>query len=528
MYFIRPRQRGQQEGGEIGRQDWTYRGTARIAALVLAAAAAMGSAVVGATVGSAAAKTRRPDVAACALGRVPAELTTALPAAIATAEQRFASSLHGVSGADRQRAEQAFATGVAAYLYGIPPVRVRLTVQRFPRNVLVGIAKLATPATRTVVAPNHDTLYSVSQLDLGAGPLVVDAPATGGRYSVLQLLDAYTNAAYIGAGSERDHHQAVAIVPPGWQGSLPAGVRVIRSPTKLVWLLGRTLVDGPADVAAAKKVMQRYSLTPLGDWMAGKRNAAVVLDSFAGNQRPISTPTGLAFFDALGDALAADPPPARDACALRAFAKIGVGPGLHPTGGADLLVTRALVAAAHAGPGVIDRIATIAQRRSRQDHNGWSFSPPDTAKFGTDYAHRALVGARGLAANVPSQAIYPHAYWDRDGHRLTGRHNYVIHFRRAQLPPVRSFWSITMYGRSLYLVPNAIHRYTVGDRTRGLHYGRDGSLTIYIRHKPPPARQRANWLPAPVGRFELHLRLYEPKRTATNGRWEPPVVRRTN
>ena len=60
----------------------------------------------------------------------------------------------------------------------------------------------ATPGDRTVVAPNHDTMYTVSQLDLRDGPMVIDAPATGGRYSVLQLLDAYTNAvSYIGAGA---------------------------------------------------------------------------------------------------------------------------------------------------------------------------------------------------------------------------------------------------------------------------------------------------------------------------------------
>lgn len=95
-----------------------------------------------------------------------------------------------------------FATGVAAYAYGLPPVLLRLTVQRFPRNQFVGIAQLTDASVRAVVAPNHDTLYSVSQVDLSNGPVVIDAPATGGRYSILQLLDAYTNDfAYAGAGA---------------------------------------------------------------------------------------------------------------------------------------------------------------------------------------------------------------------------------------------------------------------------------------------------------------------------------------
>jgi hypothetical protein len=468
-----------------------------------------------------------PDVPACALGRIPAPLRTVLPRAIATRERHFVRSLHGVGQRRRRRAGRVFAGGVAAYLYGLPAVRVRLTVQRYPRNLLAGVAQLATPDLRTVVAPNHDTLYSVSQLDLSGGPLVVDAPATGGRYSVLQLLDAYTNAAgYIGAGTERDHDQAVAVVPPGWQGSVPAGVRVIHSPTNLVWLLGRTLVDGPEDVAAAKAVMQRYSLTPLGDWLAGTRKPELVLDSPRGDQGPVGTPTGLGFYDAVGDALAANAPPARDECALRAFRHAGVAPGLHPSAGADPLTARALLAARHAAPHVVDRIATINQRDSRRGHNGWSFSPSDTARFGTDYAHRAIVGARGLAANVPRQAIYPHAYWDRDGRRLNGHHRYVISFPSGELPPIRAFWSMTMYDHSLFLVPNPIDRYNVGDRTPGLHYGRGRSLKIYIQHKPPSAERQSNWLPAPSGRFELHLRLYEPKRSATNGKWRPPTITR--
>jgi len=168
-----------------------------------------------------------------------------MPNAIAEAQRRFGATLRDSSAADRAHAEADFAAAEAAYLYGMPTVRPRLTVQRFPVNQFLGIGELAGPQERAVVAPNRDTLYSVSQLSLANGPLVIDAPATGGRYSVIQLLDAYTNDfAYIGAGAERDTARSVALVPPGWQGALPDGVQRIDSPTKPVWLLGRTLIDG--------------------------------------------------------------------------------------------------------------------------------------------------------------------------------------------------------------------------------------------------------------------------------------------
>jgi hypothetical protein len=495
-------------------------------ALICIAAAA----TLGATCASAAAKApkpAKPAVRACAIGRPLPALRELLPRTIARDQTTFARRLRGVSEADRRRATKAFATGEAAYVYGMPTVLVRLTVQRFPTNLLIGVGRLATPDQHTVVAPNHDTLYSVSRLDLSSGPLIVDAPASGGRYTVLQLLDTYTNAfAYIGTGSERDHDESVALVPPGWQGSLPAGVRVVQSPTRLVWLLGRTLVDGPADVPPATDLMRRYALTPLSDWMGGKRDREVVIPSSAGNQSAVVVPGGLAFFDALGQALAADPPPPSDACALGAFAAAGIGPGLTPSTGSDPLVARALSAATTAGARLVGRAVVVQRRDSQRRHDGWAFSAADVGQFRADYAYRAVVASVGLAANTRAQAFYPNTDLDSDGKPLSGHHRYVLTFRPGQLPPVNAFWSLTMYDSERFLVPNPISRYSVGDRTPGLGYGRGGSLKIYVQHHPPTAARQANWLPAPPGRFELHLRLYEPSPAATNGKWRPPTVTR--
>jgi hypothetical protein len=438
----------------------------------------------------------KPAVPACALGKLPASLRTLVPAQIERGQKRF-------SGDD-------YARGVAAYLYGLPTVLTRLTVQTFPRNQLVGIGQLTTPATRTVVAPNHDTLYTVSQIDLGAGPLLIDAPASPDRYAVLQLLDAYTNAfAYIGSGPDRERASTTALVPPGWQGSLPAGVRVVHSPTKLVWLLGRTLIDGDADLPAAKALMAQYSITPLG----GQRVPELVLPAFPGRP-PIGVPKGRAFFEALKAALGADPPPSSDACAVRAFA------------GIETADSRVLAAAAEDGDKLVTRAYAVLQRTDRRAHNGWTFTAPDTGRFGTDFAYRAVIAKYGLGANLNSEALYPNTTLDRQGRALSGKHDYVVTFPAGELPPVRAFWSLTLYDSDRFLVANPIDRYAVGDRTAGLRYRRGRSLTIYVSHRQPAAARRSNWLPAPSGHFSLYLRLYEPKAAATNGRWQPPTVLR--
>ena len=417
---------------------------------------------------------------------------------------------------------------MAAYVYGLPPVSLRLTVARFPLNQLVSVAKLADPSTRTVVAPNNDTAYSVSRLDLSSGPLVIDVPDTRGRYYVLQLMDAYTNVfGYVGRRTTGTKRGSFAILPPRFRGALPTGLRSIRSPTRLVWLLGRTLVDGPADIPAAKAVMAGYSLTPLTVWASGRRNTPIVLDDFPPRLARLVVPKGLAFYDALGENLREDPPPRRDRCALRAFAAVGIGRGRRPSAeiGSPLL-RGALRAATHSGSRLIDRAVDRADRYSRRRNRGWLLPGAYVGRFGRNYLARAVVTRVGLGANTREEALYPIAFRDSKGRRLTGRHRYVVRFRRRELPPVRAFWSLTVYDREGFLVRNPIDRYSVGDRTRGLHRGRGGSLTLYVQHSAPAGRRRSNWLPAPRGRFRLMLRLYEPRRSALTGRWRPPPVRR--
>jgi hypothetical protein len=466
-----------------------------------------------------------PSVSRCALGQLAPELRSQLPRQLGTAERRFAAS---VRQRDREHAGRAFSTGAAAYLYGLPPVLLRQTVQRFPRNTLVGIARLATPESKTVVAPNHDTLYSISRLDLSDGPLVIDAPATQGRYSVLQLLDGYTNAfAYVGSGAERQRDATVMLVPPGWQGTLPAGVRTVRSPTKLIWLLGRTLADDAADIVEAGQLMGAYAVTPLAAWLSGQRIRATVLSAFPASRSTVELPGGVSFFDALGDALAADPAPSRDDCALRALARVGIGAGRKPSATADALTRKALSAGVRAADRLIDISVKTLRRSSQRQYNGWGVSAPNTGRFGTDYSYRAVIARIALASNTPREAVYPTTDTDSRGRRLNGRHRYVVSFRAGALPPVRAFWSLTLYDRELFLYDNPVDRYSVGDRTDGLLYGPGRSLKLYVQHDPPSGARRANWLPAPAGPFYLYLRLYEPKRAAASGKWKPPTVSRT-
>jgi hypothetical protein len=102
----------------------------------------------------------------------------------------------------------------------------------------------------------------------------------------------------------------------------------------------------------------------------------------------------------------------------------------------------------------------------------------------------------------------------------------VLHFDKGQIPPVRAFWSLTMYNEEQFFAANPQNRYAIGDRD-ALKYNPDGSLDIYIQRESPGKDKESNWLPAPAsGTFTMNLRLYWPKQEVLVGSWSPPGVAR--
>ncbi len=439
-------------------------------------------------------------------------------------------------------AAQAATAARAAYLYGIPlmeflrtareqtSVTVPDTHSDAPLNQLGNARRLATPSNHVIVQPNNDTLYSMAHVDLSAGPLVLHVPTVSGhRYYSFEFMDPYTNVfAYVGTRTTGDGAHTFLITGPGWHGHVPAGLRRIRSPYARAWLAGRTLVDGPADLAAAHRVQDGYRLLPLSaytrhglNWSPPRPRHIVT------TPKRYAEPVGLAFFDALGLALAQNPPPSRDHAELALLRSVGVGPGLRPSKEhLSVAVAAALRSAVASGPQTVLALKTQIAASSVIVHHGWFVPPADTGDYGTDYPWRAVVALNGLAANRPAEAMYIVGVRDGSLGLLTGADHYVIHFPAGGLPPARYFWSLTMYDASFYLVPNARHKYEVGNRTAGLRRNPDGSLDIYIGHTRPAGAPVANWLPAPAGAFEVTLRLYGPQASALEGTYNYPGITR--
>jgi hypothetical protein len=147
------------------------------------------------------------------------------------------------------------------------------------------------------------------------------------------------------------------------------------------------------------------------------------------------------------------------------------------------------------------------------------------AEWGTDYFTRTAVAKSNIFVNLPKETKYFYQDLEARGLRLNGAKRYTVTFFKGQLPPVKGFWSLTLYNEHHFFASNDLNRYSLGTKNTNLKYNPDGSLTLYVQAEPPEEAMRANWLPAPKDDFSLYLRAYWPREEILQGRWLPPAVK---
>ncbi len=422
--------------------------------------------------------------------------------------------------------------GAKAYLFGYPLVIMDVTRENTVQatgvqNGLVRIREFPDARFKYVVRPNVDTLYTSAFVDMAAGPWVFEMPPNDQRYELMQFMDGWTDVfADPGTRTAGPAGGRYLLVGPDWKGESPTGMTLLRAPTRIVWLLGRTQTNGTADYETVHRIQDGLKLRRLADWYSGR--AETQAPRKAAGTRPPPPAARMrdmdveAFFTRLAMLMVENPPAAADAPMIATLARLGVEPGRAPRWGA---IDRWCVSL---GRWLADRKISIGVKEPRNLVRGWLTPPSNLGNYGTDYGTRAAVAMVGLGANLPADAIYPTTRVDAGGHALDGSHRYRLHFAPGELPPVRAFWSVTAYGADDFLIDNPTARYALGDRDR-LAFNSDGSLDLLIQAEPPAADLRSNWLAVRVGEpFELTARLYWPGAKALDGRWSMPAVERVD
>lgn len=446
---------------------------------------------------------------------------------------------------DAAKEAEAFALAAEAYIYGYPLVTMEMTRRvmtnveqplgtRAPMGQFVRMREYPTAAFRDVTAPNADTLYTTAWFDVSKEPWIVSVPDMKERYFLLPMLDGWTNVFEVpGKRTTGTKAQTFAITGPGWSGELPAGVTQYKSPTSLVWLLGRIYSTGtPQDYKEVHALQDKITAVPLSSWgkpftsEPGKVDAAIDMKLAVRDQ--VNALDANAYFKLLAELLKTNPPAAEDAPMVAKLAKIGIVPGQ----GFDAAKLEPAVAKGMAQapkPAQEQIMAWMKEGVAGGDfklENGWAFTTK-TGLYGTSYLQRALVTAIGLGANRPQDAVYPTSTGPDLVQKYSGAKKYVMRFDKGQLPPVNGFWSLTMYDKDYFFVENPLSRYTLSGRNK-LKANADGSVDLYLQADSPGKDKESNWLPAPKDEFILMLRLYWPKETPPSildGSWKVPEVK---
>lgn len=430
-----------------------------------------------------------------------------------------------------------------AYIYGYPLVTMEMTRRvmtnvekpegtRAPMGSLVRMRHYPSAAFRDVTAPNADTLYTTAWVDVGQEPWVLSLPDANGRYFLMPMLDGWTDVFQVpGKRTTGTKAQKYAITGPGWKGTLPRGVIEYRSPTSLVWILGRIYCTGtPEDYKAVHALQDQIALFPLSAYGKSFNPPVGKVDPTVDMKSPVRAQVNAlkidAFFNLLNQLMVANPPSPEDAPILSRMAKIGVGAGqTFDLSNFDRSTRGELQKVPTTGFTTIMGHFKEAGRRE----NGWTYTTT-AGVYGTNYTQRAFVTAIGLGANRPQDAVYPTSDADESSQPYSGENKYVIRFEKGQLPPVNGFWSLTMYDDGYFFVDNPLNRYNLSSRNKFIT-NPDGSVDLYLQHESPGPGKEANWLPAPKGRFIPMARLYWPKQKAPSiidGSWKLPALKKVS
>jgi hypothetical protein len=447
--------------------------------------------------------------------------------------------LSGPSVAAEIAPAEARAIAKEAYIYGFPIVdTMRVQYAYFtnkkdpdykaPYNVLLNVSRVFTPDDKSIQTPNSDTPYSFIGLDLRAEPIVFTVPPIAKeRYWSVQLIDLYThNFEYLGSRTTGNAGGHFLIAGPSWRGEIPRGItKVVRCETEIAMGLFRTQLFSPGDLDNVKKTQKQYIAKPLSAFLGRPAPKAVPSIDFPKPLTRDLQKTSLEFFSLLDFYLKFAPTHPSEKALMGRFAKIGLGVGQAFTAGKLSPETKKAFEA-----GMADAWSELNNMmgpvQKGEVTSGDVFGTREYLK--NNYLFRTLGAVLGIYGNTKEEAMYPGYFVDAGGQKLDGTHRYNLRFKKGQLPPVNSFWSLTMYELpASLLVANPINRYLLNSTMLSqFKMDTDGGLTLYFQNQSPGKDKEANWLPAPKGPFSVMMRLYWPKKEAVDGTWkQPPLTR---
>ena len=301
--------------------------------------------------------------------------------------------------------EEAHAIGVEAYVYFYPLLTMDITRKQFtniepgkafgkgPMNMFVSVPQYPPADFKGVVRSNFDTLYSIAWLDLTKEPLVIAAPDTAGRFYLLPMLDMWSDVfASPGWRTTGTDAAQFLVTPPGWTGTVPAGLNHLPAPTPFVWVIGRTKTDGAADYAAVHKIQAGYTVTPLSRMGKEAEPVSVKIDSSVDMKTPpkiqVDSLSAADYFAYAAELLKVHPAHSTDQPMLAQIKRIGIEAGKSFDMGA---LEPEVKAALDTVPAEAQSLMKWKVETLARVVNGWSMNTDTMGVYGNYYLKRAIV-----------------------------------------------------------------------------------------------------------------------------------------
>jgi len=448
--------------------------------------------------------------------------------------------------ANKLSPEEAKRIAKEAYIYGFPLVvgYKAMTAYTLDKtspeykgsfNTMSCEARLYTPEDKAIVTPNSDTPYCMMWADISSEPVVISVPEMdANRFYHIQLVDLYThNFAYVGTLSYGNKAGDYLIVKSDWKGEMPEGIEeIIRCETPLFFVVIRTQLFGPDDFDRMKEIQNSYSLKAISEFKGGDPKPVIeTIDVPDWNEGDQFTVEIFTYMDALLDLIT---PVEEEKELMKQFAKLGLGPNkTFDLSRFDEAIQQAIKDGVKEGIAEIEKFVEdestdpLASAKLFGTREFLGNSARDNYQLEDFYLLRATAAHRGLYGNSGEEAIYPTFITDKEGSPLNAsENNYTMTFQKNDLPPVKSFWSLTMYdGKTQLMIANPLDRYLLNSSMLDdFVFADDGSLSFYLQKDSPGKDLEANWLPAPDGPFYAVMRLYGPEELALSGEWAYPSL----
>jgi len=421
--------------------------------------------------------------------------------------------------------------GVHTFLNGMPAASLYAMLEGLKGIGLkpgdVGITENLLDARSLFLTGNTTTPYITGELDLKAGPVVLDI-----RVPVLGAVDDafFRYVSDIGfAGPDRGQGGKYLFIGPDYEGDIPEGYFVIKSPTYRNWLFLRVIMPGGDLKTAMDTFKQGYHCYPLAQAQDPPPQKFV---DFSGKQMNTIHANNVHFYEELNAVIQYEPANAFNPELVGLFASIGIKKGqpFAPDARMQKILADAAAIANASARALSFRSRNKAayfypDRQWYTSFSGGSYEFKDNGEQVLDdriFFHYMATGITPAMARsqVGMGSAYAFTAQDVQGRYLVGSKTY-----RVTLPvpiPAKNFWSFVVYSTQHRSILETDQKSGgVDSNSPDIKPNEDGSYTVWFGPQAPTGKE-GNWVQTLPGKaFCVILRLYGPLEAWFDKSWKP-------